>query len=194
VSRGKLVVPSSLGIHRAGVRGKRADPNNLGIHCPEDRSKRGIPNGLGIHSPTARSRDIRIRDIRRLGSRNRCPVAVEVYSQLPRISRLPLRSLLRGRLPARAELVRVKGELLLLQGAPGTAAAAEDHFRQALDWARRQGALSWELRAATSLARLLRDRDRIDEARDLLYAQPWRLEPLFMPRITNMLPKGEKER
>ena len=67
-----------------------------------------------------------------------------------------------------AELLRVKGELLLLQGAPGAAAAAEDHFRQALDWARRQGALSWELRAATSLARLLRDRDRIDEARDLL--------------------------
>jgi len=66
-----------------------------------------------------------------------------------------------------AELVRVKGELLLLQGAPG-AAAAEDHFRQALDWARQQGALSWELRAAKSLARLLRDRDRVDEARDLL--------------------------
>ena len=69
---------------------------------------------------------------------------------------------------AMAELVRVKGELLLLQGAPGAAAVAEGHFRQALDWARRQGALSWELRAATSLARLLRDRDRIDEARDLL--------------------------
>jgi predicted ATPase/DNA-binding winged helix-turn-helix (wHTH) protein len=68
---------------------------------------------------------------------------------------------------AMAELVRIKGELLRLQGAPG-AAAAEDHFRQALDWARRQGALSWELRAATSLARLLRDRDRIGEARDLL--------------------------
>jgi predicted ATPase len=69
---------------------------------------------------------------------------------------------------AMAELVRVKGELLLLQGAPGAAAAAEDHFRQALDWARRQGALSWELRAATGLARLLRDRDCIGEARDLL--------------------------
>jgi predicted ATPase/DNA-binding winged helix-turn-helix (wHTH) protein len=69
---------------------------------------------------------------------------------------------------AMAELVRVKGELLLLQGAPDAAAAAEDHFRQALDWARQQGALSWELRAATSLARLLRDRDRIGEARDLL--------------------------
>jgi len=57
---------------------------------------------------------------------------------------------------AMAELVRVKGELLLLQDAPG-AKAAEDQFRQALDWARQQGALSWELRAATSLARLLRD-------------------------------------
>jgi predicted ATPase len=52
-------------------------------------------------------------------------------------------------------LLRVKGELLRVQGAPGAAAVAEDHFRQALDWARRQGALSWELRAAMSLARLL---------------------------------------
>ena len=59
-----------------------------------------------------------------------------------------------------AELLRVKGELLLLRGAPGAAAAAEGHFRQALDWARRQGALSWELRAATSLARLWRDQAR----------------------------------
>jgi len=61
---------------------------------------------------------------------------------------------------AMAELMRVRGELLLLQGATGAAAAAEDHFRQALDWARRQGALSWELRAAMSLARLLGKRDR----------------------------------
>jgi predicted ATPase len=58
-------------------------------------------------------------------------------------------------------LLRVKGELLLLQGAPGAAAAAEDHFRQALDWAPHgQGALSFELRAATSLARLLGDQGR----------------------------------
>jgi tetratricopeptide (TPR) repeat protein len=59
-----------------------------------------------------------------------------------------------------AELLRIKGELLLLRDPPNAAAAAEDHFRQALDWARRQGALSWELRAATSLARLLRDQGR----------------------------------
>ena len=65
---------------------------------------------------------------------------------------------------AMAELVRVKGELLLLEGAPGAAAAAEDHFRQALDWARRQQALSWELRAATSFARLLRSQGRPADA------------------------------
>ena len=61
-----------------------------------------------------------------------------------------------------AELVRVKGELLLLQSAPG--AAPEDHFRQAIAGARQQGALSWELRAATSLARLLRNQGRPTDA------------------------------
>jgi predicted ATPase len=67
-----------------------------------------------------------------------------------------------------AELLRVKGELLLLQAAPGAAAAAEDHFRQALDWGRRQGALSFELRAATSLARLQSDQGRPADAMALL--------------------------
>jgi predicted ATPase len=65
------------------------------------------------------------------------------------------------------ELLRIKGELILLQGAEA-AATAEGHFRQALDWARRQGALSLELRAATSLARLLRDQDRPADAMALL--------------------------
>jgi predicted ATPase len=67
-----------------------------------------------------------------------------------------------------AELLRVKGELLLSQGGSGAAATAEAQFRQALDWARRQGALSWELRAATSLARLWRDQARSKQARELL--------------------------
>jgi predicted ATPase len=69
---------------------------------------------------------------------------------------------------ATAELLRIKGELLLLQGGPGAFPAAEGLFRQALDWARRQGALSWELRAATSLARLWRDQARRHEALELL--------------------------
>jgi hypothetical protein len=55
------------------------------------------------------------------------------------------------------ELIRLKGELSLLHGIPGAAGSAEIHFRQALDGAREHGALSWELRAATSLARLLRN-------------------------------------
>jgi predicted ATPase len=67
-----------------------------------------------------------------------------------------------------SEVLRLKGELFLLQGAQGATAVAEDHFRQALDWARRQGALSWELRAATSLARLLSHQGRSAEATALL--------------------------
>jgi predicted ATPase/DNA-binding winged helix-turn-helix (wHTH) protein len=67
-----------------------------------------------------------------------------------------------------AELLRVSGELLLLRGDPGAAATAEAHFRQALDWARRQGALSWELRAAISVARLWRDQGRLADATALL--------------------------
>jgi predicted ATPase len=63
-----------------------------------------------------------------------------------------------------AELLCVKGELLLLQGAPGAAVAAEDHFRQALESTRRQGARSWELPAAAGLARLLRDQSRPADA------------------------------
>ena len=66
------------------------------------------------------------------------------------------------------ESLRIRGELLLLQAATGAAAAAEDHFRQALEWARRQGALSLELRAATSYARLLRDHSRFADARAVL--------------------------
>jgi predicted ATPase/DNA-binding winged helix-turn-helix (wHTH) protein len=64
-----------------------------------------------------------------------------------------------------AELLRVRGELLLLNN---PAAAAEDVFHRALEWARGQGARSWELRAATSLARLQRSRGRSADAVALL--------------------------
>ena len=67
-----------------------------------------------------------------------------------------------------AELLRIKGELILREGAPQAATAAEEHFLRSLDWARRQGALSWELRTSTSLARLQHDQGRTAEARSLL--------------------------
>ena len=66
------------------------------------------------------------------------------------------------------ELLRHKGELLVLEGSVGAALAAEDCFRQALDWARRDGTLSYELRAAFSLGRLWRDQGRGAEARELV--------------------------
>jgi predicted ATPase len=66
------------------------------------------------------------------------------------------------------EFLRRKGELLMMRGASGDATVAEDHFRQALDSARRQGALSWELRGATSLARLWYGQNRRAEALALL--------------------------
>jgi predicted ATPase/DNA-binding winged helix-turn-helix (wHTH) protein len=62
------------------------------------------------------------------------------------------------------EVLRLKGELSLLQGMPGAAESAEAHFRQALDGARERGTLSWELRAATSLTRLLRRQGRPADA------------------------------
>ena len=62
------------------------------------------------------------------------------------------------------ELLRLKGELFLLQSTPASAEEAKELFRQALDLARRQETLSWELRAATSLARLLLSEDRTVDA------------------------------
>jgi class 3 adenylate cyclase len=66
-----------------------------------------------------------------------------------------------------AEVHRLKGELLFGHDA-ANAAAAEQSFHSALDISRRQRAKSWELRASTSLARLLRDLNRREEARPLL--------------------------
>ena len=66
-----------------------------------------------------------------------------------------------------AELHRLKGGLLLAHDA-SNAAQAEQSFRTAIEIARKQQARSWELRATTSLARLMRDTNRRDEARMML--------------------------
>jgi predicted ATPase len=64
-----------------------------------------------------------------------------------------------------AELRRLKGELLLVQG---DEAAAEESLHRAVEVARRQQAKSWELRATVSLCRLWQQQGRIDEARHIL--------------------------
>ena len=65
-----------------------------------------------------------------------------------------------------SELYRLKGKLLLARGEHVT--ETEACLRRALEVARRQGAKSYELRAATNMARILRDREERREARDLL--------------------------
>ena len=66
-----------------------------------------------------------------------------------------------------AELHRLKGEVL--RALPERdQAEAEACFRRAIEVARGQSARLWELRAATSLARLWHDQGRRAEARDLL--------------------------
>jgi class 3 adenylate cyclase/predicted ATPase len=68
---------------------------------------------------------------------------------------------------AEAEIHRVAGEIALRSPVPD-AARAESYFTAALAIARRQQAKSWELRSATSHARLMRDQGRVREAHDLL--------------------------
>jgi class 3 adenylate cyclase/predicted ATPase len=65
------------------------------------------------------------------------------------------------------ELRRLEGELRLRQDL-ANAQQAEACFQRAVEIARGQQAKSWELRAATSLARLKRHQGRRGEARDLL--------------------------
>jgi hypothetical protein len=52
------------------------------------------------------------------------------------------------------QFLRRKGGLLMARGASGRRRQPKDLFRQALDSARRQGAQSWKLRAATARARI----------------------------------------
>jgi len=65
------------------------------------------------------------------------------------------------------ELHRLKGELLLQQNSDNQA-EAESCFHHALDIARSQQAKSFELRTATSLARLWQQQGKRQEAHDLL--------------------------
>jgi predicted ATPase len=67
-----------------------------------------------------------------------------------------------------AELHRLRGELLLAGGRASDEEEIQGYFRKAIEVARQQDARSWELRAATSLARLLAKQGRRDEARTIL--------------------------
>jgi predicted ATPase/DNA-binding winged helix-turn-helix (wHTH) protein len=73
-----------------------------------------------------------------------------------------------GELWCFAELLRIKAELMLRDNGGLAADLAERAFLQALALARQQGALYWELRAASSLASLMATQGRNEESRQVL--------------------------
>ena len=80
-------------------------------------------------------------------------------------------------------MLRLKGEALLMRSSSASA-EVEHCFRQALEVARAQEAKWWELRTSVSLARLLRDTDRREEARDTLaQIYNWFTEGLDLPDL-----------
>jgi tetratricopeptide (TPR) repeat protein len=66
------------------------------------------------------------------------------------------------------ELLRVKGELLLLRGSASATAEAEECLTRAIDVSKEHQAKALELRAATSLARLWRTQEKTNEAISVL--------------------------
>jgi predicted ATPase len=72
-----------------------------------------------------------------------------------------------GGLDKESEVHRLLGEVLSTQP-DRSRLKAESAFRKAIDIARHREARSWELKATTSLAHLLHDTGRSDEARELL--------------------------
>jgi predicted ATPase len=70
-----------------------------------------------------------------------------------------------------AEALRVKGRVLLSMPQPRRQ-EAETCFVQSLDWSRRQGARSWELRTSVDLAALWAAQGQPERARAVL-------EPIF---------------
>ena len=65
-----------------------------------------------------------------------------------------------------ADVNRIAGEIA--RKSEADALKAEKYFERALAVARQQQAKSWELRASMSLARLLRDQGKVQQARELL--------------------------
>ena len=65
------------------------------------------------------------------------------------------------------ELLRIKADILV-SAQPPDPVRAEGFLIQSLGMARQQSALAWELRTATSLARLWLTQGRFGEARDVL--------------------------
>lgn len=67
-----------------------------------------------------------------------------------------------------AELLRIKGTLMLQDDRGSNEAAAEGHFLRAINVAKHHGALLWELRASLTLARLKIAQNHLADAQSIL--------------------------
>jgi hypothetical protein len=114
-------------------------------------------NRLGLHR--ARS------DIDVSVNREVCTDAGRIDAALEALDRAAGAAAAMSEMFYQVELVRLRGMLLMTKG---HSAAAEDWLPRSIEVAVSQGAKSLELRAATSLARLRRERARRNEAHDLL--------------------------
>jgi predicted ATPase/DNA-binding winged helix-turn-helix (wHTH) protein len=76
-----------------------------------------------------------------------------------------------------SELLRLQGELLLLEDAAGLEDRAERAFRRSLQIAREQGALAWELRSSVSCVKFYVKHRRSSEAKVLLQGVSGRIDP-----------------
>jgi predicted ATPase len=85
-----------------------------------------------------------------------------------------------------AELYRLRGELLLEAGAPSRVIAAEESFQKAIAVARARSAKALELRASTSLGRLLARHGKREDARRLVSEiYDWFTEGLDTPDLSD---------
>jgi predicted ATPase len=91
--------------------------------------------------------------------------AVDGLESLDEASRVAART---GERFWEAELLRLRGELRIVQDPTYAAREAEQAFREAIEHARSQGAMLLALRAALSLGRLMRRAGRGSEARRLI--------------------------
>jgi class 3 adenylate cyclase/predicted ATPase len=97
-----------------------------------------------------------------LGNESRAEEALNVLAEALAVSRKT------GDQFYDAEIYRLKGGLLLASSRAGNRTEAESCFRRAVEIARRQQAKSLELRAVTSLARLLHHQGKREEAWQML--------------------------
>ena len=136
--------------------------------------------GVGRNWARGRARHVTTRAVRDSGHRSKshdtCTLALlaEIYLRhnridegLAAIEEAQTLAVTGGELFWHAELLRLKGELLLGQSDPSVQ-AAEQCFCEALKIAHDQHAKMLELRAATSLARLWRKLNKVDEAKRIL--------------------------